>query len=91
MTAINLRRRLRLPPVAHPPAMSVVIERAGYLYALLVDQVCEVLTPEGRHYEAVPPTLAADRARYCAGLYRMETSLMLVLDLDAVLTLDWDS
>ena len=71
--------------------MSVVIERGPDLYALLVDQVCEVLTPEGEQYEPTPPTLAPDRARYCAGLFRMETSLMLVLDLDAVLNLGWES
>src|SRR5271155_4711212 len=45
VTAIDLRRRLRLPP-APPgtPRMSVVAEQAGELYALLVDQVAEVLS-----------------------------------------------
>ncbi|MBV9117226.1 MAG: chemotaxis protein CheW, partial [Acetobacteraceae bacterium] len=46
VTAIDLRRRLRLPP-APPgaPSMSVVTEQDGELYALLVDQVCEVMCP----------------------------------------------
>jgi purine-binding chemotaxis protein CheW len=92
VTAIDLRRRLRLPAVAPGTSrMSVVTEREGDLYALIVDQVCEVLTPDGAQFERNPLTLMPDRARYCAGLYRMETSLMLVLDLDRVLTLGWDA
>ena len=45
VTAIDLRRRLRLPPA--PPGqtrMSVVAEQGGELYALLVDQVSEVMS-----------------------------------------------
>ena len=45
VTAIDLRRRLRLPPP--PPGaarMSVVAEQGGELYALLVDQVAEVMS-----------------------------------------------
>jgi purine-binding chemotaxis protein CheW len=91
-TAIDLRRRLRLPQ-APPgtPNMAVVTEREGDLYALIVDQVCEVLTLGSAQFERNPLTLMPDRARYCAGLYRMETSLMLVLDLDRVLTLAWEA
>lgn len=92
VTAIDLRRRLRLPRAAPgAPKMSVVTEREGDLYALIVDQVCEVLTPDSAQFERNPLTLLPDRARYCAGLYRMETSLMLVLDLDRVLTLAWEA
>jgi purine-binding chemotaxis protein CheW len=92
VTAIDLRRRLRLPPAARDaPKMSVVTEREGDLYALIVDQVCEVLTLDSALFERNPLTLVPDRARYCAGLYRMETSLMLVLDLDRVLTSAWEA
>jgi purine-binding chemotaxis protein CheW len=92
VTAINMRRRLRLPPA--PPgaaAISIVIEHDGDLYALIMDQVFEVLTPNLAHFESNPLTLMPDRARYCAGAFRMETSLMLVLDLNRVLTLAWES
>ena len=92
VTAIDMRRRLRLP-AAPPgsPQMSVVFEREGDLYALIVDQVCEVLTLESGQFERNPITLTPDRARYCTGLFRLETSLMLVLDLDRVLNLAWES
>src|SRR5271166_3271679 len=45
VTAIDLRRRLRLPPSpTGQPRMSVVVEQGRELYALLVDQVCEVMS-----------------------------------------------
>jgi purine-binding chemotaxis protein CheW len=92
VTAINLRRRLRLPAaVRGAPQMSVVFERDGDLYALIVDQVLEVLTLSQAQYERNPLTLTPDRARYCTGLFRLETTLMLVLDLDRVLTMAWET
>jgi CheY-like chemotaxis protein len=58
VTAIDLRRRLRLPPA--PPGqarMAVVAEQGGELYALLVDQVSEVLSLDASMFERNPPTL----------------------------------
>src|SRR5580700_9947674 len=52
VTAIDLRRRLRLPPAApDQPRMSVVAEQGGELYALLVDQVSEVLSLNASQFE----------------------------------------
>jgi len=88
VTAIDVRRRLNVPPMATGfRAMSVIIEQDGELYALQVDQVCEVLTPETGRFEPNPPTLPPAWSRYCAGLYRLETTLMLVLDLPRLLGL----
>ena len=92
VTAIDLRCRLRMPaaaPGARP--MALVTESDGELYALLVDQVLEVLTPNPDALEATPPNLPAIWARYSAGLYRLENALMIVLDLPRLLALSADS
>src|SRR5690348_17789095 len=58
VTAIDLRRRLHLPAApAGRPRMSVVAEQGGELYALLVDQVSEVMSLDANLFERNPPTL----------------------------------
>ena len=86
VTAIDLRRRLQLPPSpAGTQPMAVVTENDGELYALLVDQVCEVISPERTRFEPNPQTLPPAWTRYSAGLFRLENALMIVLDLNRLL------
>jgi len=85
VTAIDLRRRLRLPP-APPgaPTMSVVTEQEGELYALLV-QVCEVMRLPAEGFERNPPTLPPVWAAYSNGIYRLDGMLLVVLDVARLL------
>ena len=88
VTAIDLRRRLGRPPAAPGAArMSIVAERDAELYALLVDQVTEVVTLPAAALERVPPTLPPAWRRFGAGVHRLADRLMIVLDLDRVLDL----
>jgi purine-binding chemotaxis protein CheW len=88
VTAIDLRRRLKLPP---PPAgarrMSVVAEQGGELYALLVDQVSEVMSLKPGAFERNPPTLSPAWAMFSVGVYRLEGRLLVVLDVGRLLAL----
>ena len=60
--------------------MSVVAEQGGELYALLVDQVSEVMTLQAEAFERNPPTLPEPWAEYSAGIYRLPDRLLVVLD-----------
>jgi purine-binding chemotaxis protein CheW len=88
VTAIDLRRRLHLPP---PPAgqkrMSVVAEQGGELYALLVDQVSEVMSLDANQFERNPPTLEKTWARFSTGIFRLDGRLLVVLDVSRLLAL----
>jgi purine-binding chemotaxis protein CheW len=92
VTAIDLRRRLCLPPApAGIAQMSVVAEQGGELYALLVDQVSEVLSLPLRQFERNPPTLPQQWARYSTGVYRLQGRLLAVLDVARLLALSTEA
>jgi purine-binding chemotaxis protein CheW len=88
VTAIDLRRRLHLPPQPPgTPQMSVVAEQGGELYALLVDQVAEVMSLKAAQFERNPPTLPQEWSRYSLGIYRLQGRLLVVLDVAPLLAL----
>jgi len=86
VTAIDLRRRLNLPPPApDEKRMSVVAEQGGELYALLVDQVSEVLSLDATLFERNPPTLERNWALFSSGIYRLDGRLLVILDVARLL------
>jgi purine-binding chemotaxis protein CheW len=89
VTAIDLRVRVHLPPrdPGQQP-MSVVTEQGSELYALLVDQVSEVVSLNAADMEGNPPTLSPIWAGYSLGIYRVKDRLLVVLDVDKLLKLD---
>ena len=86
VTAIDLRHRLGLSPLPPgTPRMSVVAEQGGELYALLVDQVSEVMSLKEAAFEANPQTMPPAWAQFSAGIYRLENRLLVVLDVGRLL------
>jgi purine-binding chemotaxis protein CheW len=88
VTAIDLRRRLGLPPRADGGTpVAVGIEERGELYGLIVDRVGDVLRLKRSSYEVNPVNLDQRWAKVCAGVHRLDHGLMVVLDVDKVLDL----
>jgi purine-binding chemotaxis protein CheW len=86
VTAIDMRRRLRLPPRDKgAAAMNVVVDRSGELYSLIVDSVGEVLSLPAEQFERNPSTLEATWREVSVGVYRLENGLMVVLDVEKLL------
>ena len=86
VTAIDLRRRLSLPPpAADQKRMSVVVEQAGELYALLVDQLAEVMNLDNTTFERNPPTLGRNWAMFSSGIFRLEGRLLVILNVERLL------
>jgi purine-binding chemotaxis protein CheW len=87
-TAVDLRRRQHLPSAPTGVArMSVVVDQGGEVYALLVDQVSEVMSLAASVFERNPATLPASWAAYSSGIYRLQGRLMVVLDVARLLAL----
>jgi purine-binding chemotaxis protein CheW len=88
VTAIDLRRRLGLPPREDGGApVAVGIEERGELYGLIVDRVGDVLRLKRSSHEANPVNLDQRWAKVCAGVHRLDHGLLVVLDVDKVLDL----
>jgi purine-binding chemotaxis protein CheW len=88
VTAIDMRRRLGMPTRrADEPFMSVIVERYSELYALIVDDVGDVLWLPASQHEPTPATLSGEWRTLCSGLYRLEAELLLVLQVAEVLQL----
>ncbi len=86
VTAIDLRRRLSLPPApSGSKPIAVTCEEAGGGYALLVDQALEVLTLDVNELEAPPPTLGAAWTEFGRGIFRLPERLMVLLDIGRLL------
>jgi purine-binding chemotaxis protein CheW len=86
VTAVDLRRRLNLPPRPEgEDGMSVVVEHKGEPYSLLIDSVGEVLAVPLAAYECNPATLNSRWREVSGGVYRLDGKLLVVLEVERLL------
>jgi len=86
VTAIDMRKRLGLPPLDRSSStMAVGIEHKGESYGLIIDKVGEVLRLAADSFEPNPANLDSRWAAVSAGVHRLDGSLMVVIDVDKVL------
>lgn len=86
VTAIDVRRRLRLEPrPKDQPGMNVVVESGGELYSLIVDQVGEVLSLPVASYERNPATLDPVWREVSGGIHRLKEGLLLMVDVSRLI------
>jgi purine-binding chemotaxis protein CheW len=87
VTAVSLRRRLRMPSDASVQnALAIGIEHKGENFALMVDEVGDVLSLAKADQIPVPPHFDPQRSRLTSGLYRTGKLLIPILDIDALFT-----
>jgi purine-binding chemotaxis protein CheW len=84
--AIDVRARLGLPPSdVADHKMSVVVEKGGDPYCLIVDSVGDVITLNTAEIEALPASVPSKWAAVSRGIYRMDSQLLLLLDVEQLL------
>ena len=86
VTAIDMRKRLGLVSLKdRSNLMAIGIEFKEESYGLIIDSVGEVLDLSEASREAVPSNLDPRWADIAAGVHRLESELMVILDVDRVL------
>lgn len=83
--AIDLRHRLALAPrAAADRPTNVVVRTADGPVSLLVDQIGVVVDARDDDFELPPETLVGPTRALIRGAYKLETELLLALDVDRV-------
>jgi purine-binding chemotaxis protein CheW len=83
VTAIDMRRRLGLPPRAGDQTpMNMVVRTEDGIVSLLVDEIGDVLDVEASAFIEPPENIDAVARDLIRGVYKMKGRLLLVLDVE---------
>jgi purine-binding chemotaxis protein CheW len=92
VTAIDMRRRLRLPPRAEGRTpMNVVVRTEGGAVSLLVDEIGDVLDVDAADWERPPGNLDPAVRELIRGVYKLKDRLLLVLDAERTVDIPPDA
>ncbi|MDR3460041.1 MAG: chemotaxis protein CheW [Verrucomicrobiae bacterium] len=88
VTAIDLRRRLELPPRdAEQLPMNVVVRSEDGAVSLLVDEIGDVVEIQDDIFEHPPETLKGVARELVQGVYKLKAQLLLILDTEKTVNL----
>jgi purine-binding chemotaxis protein CheW len=87
VTAVDLRRRLGLPPADHKDLMNVVVRTDDGAVSFLVDEIGDVVEPTTLGREKPPETLPEEYRDVITTVYKLDDSLLLQLDVDRLVEL----
>src|SRR3984957_18081232 len=88
VTAIDMRRRLGLPPRAGDKSpMNIVVRTSDGAVSLLVDEIGDVLEMDAATYERTPENLDPAARDLIRGVYKLKGQLLLILDAERTVDL----
>ena len=79
VTAIDMHEKLEISRDPDDSLMNVVVHDGDELFALLVDEVGDVVTVTAGELEPMPVSVGGEWGRICAGVVRKENGLLAVL------------
>ena len=86
VTAVETRLLLDLPAApADAEPMNIIIQAQDGAVSLLVDSIGDVLEVQLRSFAPVPDNVSVRQRSVIAGVYKLNDSLMLLLDLEQLL------
>jgi len=95
VTAIEVRTRLNLPPLNEEEMdvslMAIGVESGGEAYGLIIDKVGDVLQLLETDCEEVPSNVDPIWRSISSGIYRLESELLIILDIEHLLGVEPES
>jgi purine-binding chemotaxis protein CheW len=85
VTAVSLRRRLQMPDAGQAKStLAIGMEYRGENFALVVDEVGDVIFLNPQRQISLPPHLDQHRAKLTEAVYRLDNGILSLLDVGSV-------
>jgi len=88
VTAISIRSLFGLADDHREDYMNIIVRSGESLYSLIVDEILDVIDVEESTFEKTPETLEDKIRQFIAGVYKLDTHLLMLLDLNKTLMID---
>jgi purine-binding chemotaxis protein CheW len=90
VTAINLKSLFGLPDThdAKDDYMNIIVRSGESLYSLVVDEILDVIDVDEKTFESTPDTIDDKVRVLISGVYKLDTNLLMLLDLDKTLNIN---
>ncbi len=89
LTVFNLRKRFNMPEKENDENTKIIIiNMNGYLLGFTVDSVTEIVRVPDEEIETTPPSITSFDKRFISGVAKLGDKLILLLNLEKVLTPD---
>jgi purine-binding chemotaxis protein CheW len=68
--------------------MNIIVRAGESLYSLVVDEILDVIDVDEKTFEATPDTIDEKVRLLISGVYKLDTNLLMLLDLDKTLNVN---
>ena len=87
VTSVSLRTLFGLEEDGQLDHMNIIVKNDEAFIALAVDEIEDIVELKGENFEKTPETLDPKIKGFIKGVYKEEKELIIILDLDQILTL----
>ncbi len=88
VTSLSLRELFKMNEGDLDDHMNIIVSHEESLYALVVDEILDVIEVEEKNFESIPDTINENVKKFISGVYKLEKQLIILLDLEKILTVD---
>lgn len=90
VTAISLKSLFGLENAAEKSEdyMNIIVRSGESLYALVVDEILDVIDVDEKTFEITPDTIDEKVRVLISGVYKLDTNLLMLLDLNKTLNIN---
>ncbi len=88
VTSLSLRKLFKMNEDDLSDHMNIIVSHEDSLYALMVDEILDVIEVENKDFESIPETINDNVKKFIKGVYKLEKQLIILLDLEKVLSVD---